>query len=371
MDDTLTLRQADIARDIARKTDTIGEAVEALRQRLGEDAVRYILKRQGCSDLEYLIKYAPSSSFDDVVRLTKLPAQTAKDFVIALTHDAAQYAPHWYADAQAPLPSDLKVLTLEYSLPDDDNEDATYDYEVLFAALGIFTTHKPGEITRFGKTSTRRLRVDVVVPASRDCDTILAWQPKQIGLTLTHCHETNNLAHRYQVGDEYVGWDWFDAIAGEVNPELPGQFEQWARTATKRAERWLALHTACNGNSKQMLKVVKREPVGTQQFVVERLVPRGVVTLLLASKGVGKTNGLLELAVAVAERRPTWWDFKLSPSDGFVVFLLGEGSIEDATDRVKAMNNGEVPMLLMLKKYNELDDDRRHPRRPEKVRHKN
>jgi hypothetical protein len=145
-----------------------------------------------------------------------------------------------------------------------------------------------------------------------------------------------------------------DTVGFELDTERAGEFERWARAAAKRAERWLALHTACNGNAQEMLKVLKRErePVGVQEFVVEGLIPRGVVTLLLARKGVGKTNALLELAVAIAERRATWWQFALQPRDGFVIFLLGEGALEEAEERVRAINGGEKPLLLKLQNEN-------------------
>jgi AAA domain len=260
--------------------EIVDKAVEALRQRLGEDAVRYLAKRWGAKD--FSIMYG--IDVRELTRLTKLRARNAEQFAIALTDESARHAPHWFADARAPLPDDLRVVMLEYQYLKEPVEDGDDGFETLFNALGLCSRHEPGEITRFGKVDRARLRVDAVMTAS-----------------------------------------------------------DWERISI----------SACNGAFGEMLKVIQRQPAGEQQFIVAGLIPRGVVTLLLARKAVGKTNALLELAVGIAERQATWWDFELHPSDGFVVLLLGEGSIEDAEERVRAMNGGQMPLLLKLQKFNE------------------
>jgi AAA domain len=340
-----------------QEQEIINKAVEALRQRLGEDAVRYLAKRVG-EDVENIQWCGVNPR--EFVRLTKLRAGTAEEFVIALANneEANLEDRRWYRDARAPLPDDLKVLRLEYQ----DLREPSDAFEELFGALGLYSLHKPGEITCFGKVNKTRKRVDVVMPAS-DCGPHSYYLSttfdfaRRNGLPLAHHDIANGFAHRYEVGDEFLHWDKFDAVGGfQTDFERPGEFERWARAAAKRAERWLMLRTACNGNAKEMLKVVlqrQQESPRKQEFVVEGLIPRGVVTLLLARKGVGKTNALLELAVAVAERRATWWNFKLRPGEGFVVFLLGEGSRDEAEERVLAMNDGEWPTLLKLEKFND------------------
>jgi AAA domain len=242
----------------------------------------------------------------------------------------------------------------------------------LFNALGLCSRHEPGEITRFGRVDRTRFRVDAVMTSS-DWQRISIYNlspsttfdfVRRSGLALTHCQVGNTVAHRYEIGDEFLSRDRYDAVGNSnfyatysddpgFDPERPGEFERWARAATKRAERFMALHSACNGAFGEMLKVIRRQPAGPQQLIVAGLIPRGVITLLLARKGVGKTNALLELAVAVAERKATWWDFQLHPGDGFVVFLLGEGSIEEAEERVRGMNGGQMPLLLRLQKFDE------------------
>ena len=354
--------------------EIINKAAEALRQRLGEEALRYLAKRVGCD--ENIERCAYYINLREFVRLSKLRARTAEEYVIALANEeeanledaialenveeADVKTGNWYRDARAPLPDDLKVLRLEYqrlSEPDEDSDD----FQALFDTLGLFSLPQPGEITCFGKVDATRVRVDVVMtkadcwPRSWDLPIIFDFA-RRIGLALAHYDIIDGLAHRYEVGDEFQHWSWFDALGGfEIDHGRSGEFERWARAAAKRAERWMMLHTACNGNAKEMLKVLQRqqEHPRKQEFVVEGLIPRGVVTLLLARKGVGKTNALLELAVAAAERRATWWNFKLRPGEGFVVFLLGEGSRDEAEERVLAMNNGEWPALLKLEKFND------------------
>jgi hypothetical protein len=80
--------------------------------------------------------------------------------------------------------------------------------------------------------------------------------------------------------------------------------------------------------------------------------------LLLAKQKVGKTNAMLELAVAVARRGSEWLGFPLKAGSGFAVYLFGEGSREDAEERVRTMNGGELPLLLNLVPYDgtEIDD---------------
>ena len=79
--------------------------------------------------------------------------------------------------------------------------------------------------------------------------------------------------------------------------------------------------------------------------------------LLLAKQKVGKTNAMLELAVAVARRDSEWFGFPLKAGRGFAVYLFGEGSREDAEERVRTMNGGELPLLLNLVPYDGTEID--------------
>jgi hypothetical protein len=91
--------------------------------------------------------------------------------------------------------------------------------------------------------------------------------------------------------------------------------------------------------------------------LVEGLIPKSVPVLLLAKQKVGKTNAMLELAVAVARRESQWLDFPLKSGHGFAVYLFGEGSREDAEERVRTMNGGELPLLLNLVPYDGTEID--------------
>ena len=103
--------------------EIIDKAVEALRQRLGEDALRYLAKRKGYGGSDkFLTAYGIDAG--EFTRLTKLRARNAEEFAIALTDESARRAPHWYADARAPLPDDLRVVLLEYQYLKEPAEDA-------------------------------------------------------------------------------------------------------------------------------------------------------------------------------------------------------------------------------------------------------
>jgi hypothetical protein len=119
------------------------------------------------------------------------------------------------------------------------------------------------------------------------------------------------------------------------------------------------LRDACNGKIKEMETVLDRQQyrAGPQQFLVEGLIPKSVPVLLLAKQKVGNTNAMLELAVAVARRESQWLGFPLRSGHGFAVYLFGEGSREDAEERVRTMNGGELPLLLNLVPYDGTEID--------------
>jgi AAA domain len=177
----------------------------------------------------------------------------------------------------------------------------------------------------------------------------------------------NSFAHRYGLGDEQVaysdifwtGRSWYDE---DTKTDEPGQFTKWARSAVltePQLERFMHLREACNHNLKEMQTVLDRQQyrAGPQQFLVEGLIPKSVPVLLLAKQKVGKTNAMLELAVAVARRESQWLGFPLKSGHGFAVYLFGEGSQEDAEERVRTMNGGELPLLLNLVPYDGTEID--------------
>jgi hypothetical protein len=171
----------------------------------------------------------------------------------------------------------------------------------------------------------------------------------------------NSFAHRYELGDEQADAEVF-WNCGHTNADEPGQFTRWARSAVltePRLEWFMRLRDACNGKIKEMQKVLERQwrRAGPQQFLVEGLIPKSVLVLLLAKQKVGKTNAMLELAVAVARREPDWFGFPLKAGCGFAVYLFGEGSREDAEERVRTMNGGALPLLLNLVPYDGTEID--------------
>jgi hypothetical protein len=90
-------------------------------------------------------------------------------------------------------------------------------------------------------------------------------------------------------------------------------------------------------------------PPAAPKFLVEGLVPVGVVTLLAASRKVGKSTLLTELAVTVAQRGGQWAGFRVAPDtcSGFAVFLAGEDT-DEVHARVAAMDDTGRPTRLIV-----------------------
>ncbi len=338
------------------------DAAAALRKRINEDAVRFLCRTFGRTCTGHIPKY----HFREFIRLSRLEAKTSEAFALAL---ADRYDSHWSREARAPLPDDLRVLALEYTC-NVNNFDVL---EALYQ-IGCFSKHKPNEITIFGKPSEGslygRVRVDVIA-RQPDLDKWLTTSEevkRRFGfgrygdLWLSSNYKVlNNFAHRYELGDEAdVHNVFWNDTCGDTDE--PGQFTKWAGRAVltePRLERFMHLRDACNGKIEEMQKALARQQhrAGPQQFLVDGLIPKSVLVLLLAKQKVGKTNAMLELAAAVARRESEWFGFPLKAGLGFAVYLFGEGSREDAEERVRTMNGGGLPMLLNLVPYDRTEID--------------
>jgi AAA domain len=178
----------------------------------------------------------------------------------------------------------------------------------------------------------------------------------------------DSFAHRCELGDERAPYSdlntfWICRGWNDENTDEPGQFAKWARSVAvlteQQLERFMQLRDACTGKLKEMQRVLERQTYRAepQQFLVQGLIPKSVPVLLLAKQKVGKTNAMLELAVAVARRQSEWFGFPLKAGRGFAVYLFGEGSREDAEERVRTMNGGELPLLLNLIPYDGTEID--------------
>jgi AAA domain len=284
-------------------------------------------------------------------------------------------ADHWSREARAPLPDALRVLALEYSCDerllspryDDEGrrqESPTPDPEEFLNYLGLVSRHEPAETTLFGGPvgdGRVRFRLDIVAKQL----SLAQFAPSKIkktfgdfarGVKLDHHKILKTWAHRSEISDE-AECDWYYYGGGNDDPEdAPGVFARWATDKAQSFDDFMRLLDACNGKIAETVKILRehrKEPAGLQQYLVEGLIAKGVTTLLLGAKGVGKTNAALELAVAAAERKSTWLGFPLTPKlSGFVYYLYGEDAAEDIKSRVRAMNDGRMPLMLKLIRYN-------------------
>jgi hypothetical protein len=356
----------------AEPTDEdVVDAAAALRKRIDENAVRFLCRYFDSKRPSDIPKY----HFREFIRLSRLEAKTAEEFALAL---ADMDDSHWSREARAPLPDDLRVLALEYRY----SKDLHIDIEVLdvFNQIGCFSKHNPNETTIFGteKFGCGRIRVDVIARQS-DLEKWLStpdevqrrfdfgWREFGFDGRLVLHREykvLNSFAHRYELGDEQAAdFESFWTGGTDIEPRGgQGQFTKWARSVVltgQRLERFMQLRDACTGKLKEMQRVLERQTYRAepQQFLVQGLIPKSVPVLLLAKQKVGKTNAMLELAVAVARRQSEWFGFPLKAGRGFAVYLFGEGSREDAEERVRTMNGGELPLLLNLIPYDGTEID--------------
>jgi AAA domain-containing protein len=351
--------------------EDVVDAAAALRKRIDDDALRYLCCRFGCNSMAGLQHCRVD--FRKFIQLSRLEASSPEEFTLAM---ADTLDDNWSRGAKAPLPDGLRVLALEYLF-----EAGLKDYEVIYVlnTIGCVSEHQPHEKTVFGpskrKSPPKRIRVDVILEQS----VLSQWlsTPEEIqkrfgfkrngDLTLCGHKVLNSFAHRYEVGDEQaLGFEdfWTGGILNDehLNKDEPDQFTRWAKSAVRNEQhlkQFMHLQDACNGKIKAMNEVLDRQQyrAGPQQFLVEGLIPKSVPVLLLAKQKVGKTNAMLELAVAVARRDPQWFGFPLKSGHGFAVYLFGEGSREDAEERVRTMNGGELPLLLNLVPYDGTDID--------------
>src|SRR5262245_22728133 len=354
--------------------EDVVDAAAALRKRINEDAVRFLCRYFGYSDLGVIRhqKYF----YRKFIRLSRLEACTAEEFALRL---ADAHDDNWSREARAALPDDLRVLALQYAHDARLYVNDSEAFDVL-NQIGCYSRHKPDEIIMFGKErgGCGRIRV-VVIARQSDLDKWLStpeeierrfgfgWREFGINGRLVLRREykvLDSFAHRYELGDEQAGdFETFWTGGIDIEPRGgQGQFTKWARSVVlteQRLEQFMQLRDACTGKLKEMQRVLERQTYRSepQQFLVEGLIPKSVLVLLLAKQKVGKTNAMLELAVAVALRESEWFGFPLKAGRGFAVYLFGEGSREDAEERVSTMNGGELPLLLNLVPYDGTEID--------------
>jgi hypothetical protein len=130
------------------------EAAAALRKRIGDEAVRSLLRLKGVKELSDLRHYHVDTH-RELIRLSRLGANTIDEFRVALAEATDDV---WSREAKAPLPDDLQVLALEYRCEQTKLEPAI---EVL-RTLGCVTSHSTGETTLFGRKDHSCLRLDVI-----------------------------------------------------------------------------------------------------------------------------------------------------------------------------------------------------------------
>jgi hypothetical protein len=297
--------------------EDVVDAAAVLRKRLNEDAVRWLCRYFGYHDLGVIRR--SECFYREFIRLGRLEVDTADEFALRLSeaHDD-----NWSREARLALPDDLRVLALQYWCDKGWFQD-TEALDVLLDQLGLYSRHRPNEITMFGKSSVGesigRIRIDVIARES-DLNKWLStpeevkrrfgfgeWSSARLRFVGNY-KVLKSFAHRYELGDEqelYSGIFWLGRGSNDFDSDEPGQFVKWVRSAVlteQQLERFMQLRDACNCNIKEMQRVLERQRYRAkpQQFLIGGLIPQSVLVLLLAKQKVGKTNAMLELAVAVA-----------------------------------------------------------------------
>jgi hypothetical protein len=280
----------------------------------------------------------------------------------------------WSRAVKAGLPDGLRVIAVEYVCKkevldlDTEGREVFATFTDLLRHFGTVSVHKMGQ-TRFGPNhyteESRLLRVDIIVKQSSlarfGSDIFKFTGSKQdIQFSRSRCNTDENMrlehfevldtmAHRCSGDERDCEWRGRTSDMG---------FAEWAKAEAERSEvelsQYMQLQDICNGDLFQILILLDnyhRKPLGPQTYLVEGLIARGIVTLMLGKKGVGKTNVGLELAVDTAEQRNTWLGFPLKPNGGLCVYLFGEDSPENVEGRIRAMNGGRMPITLRPMPY--------------------
>jgi AAA domain len=266
--------------------------------------------------------------------------------------------------------------------------------DTCFDLIGKARWIKPNKPSIFGTRDYLRLRVDIIAAPdvlkkwtvikktekgrdkhflfegrnshSRSYDAFVGSE--DIGaphVLLTDSKVLSNMAHLF-TEMENVKFSWKNTYEHQLLKDTrgPGDFGRWARAvqaADKDFEQFRELVSACEGDPVLVEATLDRarQDSEPQSFHVPGLIPRGVVTLLLGNKKVGKSAIALELAVNTALRRQKWLGFSLDTSFGrFAVYLFGEDSEGAIVDRVKRMTgDAENPILLHTIPMNGADID--------------
>jgi hypothetical protein len=297
-------------------------------------------------------------------------------------------------EAKGPLPNGLQLLALEFEMRRDrqpwcstDANDELDSYSVCLSGLGSAYTLQPKHQSLFGTQGYVRVRFDILAAphvvakwlrmdnGKYDLEKCMKINPVAMATSpadeeneksrtapvfakLTHAKLFTSFAHRFEDGREndFYGEFYFKDVTPPYESDVtvqPGDFGRWALAAQatdKDFEQLESLSEACNGHAIQIADAIRRtKNLGFHSptsFLVPGLIPRGVVTLLLGNKKVGKSTLALELAVADAKRETQWAGFPLNPGRGYAVCLVGEDSIDETFARIKLMTGGETPLLL-------------------------
>jgi AAA domain len=288
-------------------------------------------------------------------------------------------------EAKSPLPSGLRLLAIEFEILwhgtplggswtlKTESRRLLNSWLRCFEKIGCCEEIGRDETTLFGKRASCRIRLDVLATAQllekwtllssgkHDPRKGLTWRTGgDLELRVSDSAVLDSFAHRYESeDDEFEMWFNFKGIDIETfksgDDFKPGDFSRWALTAQATNSDFEKLETlcaACNGDIPAVDAALDRlllAPERPQSFLVEGLIPRGATTLLLGNRKVGKSALAMELAVAAARREKEWMGFPLNTSKGgFVVYLLGEDTVEEAVNRIKLMTGGDLPYLLWI-----------------------
>jgi hypothetical protein len=298
------------------------------------------------------------------------------------------------SDILAPLPNGLKCVTMTFRLPvvphglgrsPDKDKMAQYveQYNAvreclnfLGSAVRIKIGHAYDYIIRFNMITAAPDGDDRESIEDDDWDWMVDLLPDSFlsnnSLEDAHAPKAlNNLAHLFDNSNaDFVRG--ITAVKGVplYDNDEPMQYNlgEWlsmVTTTQAQIDRFDRISTLCGGNPKAMLAMLysgKTKQQETTPFLVESVIPRGVVIGLAAERNDGKSSLSRSLAVAVARGDREWLGFPIDQTimkDRVVVYLYGEESEEEFNRSIfKLLKGGEWPEKLIAIRYEDgtIDD---------------
>ena len=99
---------------------------------------------------------------------------------------------------------------------------------------------------------------------------------------------------------------------------------------------------------------------GEDEFLIEKIIPKAVITSLVGNSEAGKTQFALQLAIAIAKQDQTFMGLKLKPTHGKVIIICTEDGKRSIRTRLKNLISIDDPAISRIDFILDLTEDPIH-----------